>query len=290
MGMQKLTINNSITVKESPSLDKYLREIRRVPALTAEEEYRLFMQAKEGDKKALDKIIKANLLFVVSVAKQYANQGLPLTDLINEGNIGLIKAARLFDPSRGFKFISYAVWWIRQQIVYAIAEKANPVKLPMNKVALKNQIRKASLQIEQELERPATPEELAEKLHVDLEEVYHGLNLNIKHLSLDATTSEEDETTLMDVLENPNAEKADEELNHTQSLKAELRRSLEILTEQQRSVICSLWGIGLKFPKTPEDVSKEFFISTERVRQIKEKALSKLRLSENIGTLRTFLG
>src|SRR6187399_1626805 len=275
--MRQLKITKSITNRESASLDKYLQEIGREELITAEEEVTLAKRIKEGDRNALEQLTKANLRFVVSVAKQYQNQGLTLGDLINEGNLGLIKAAQRFDETRGFKFISYAVWWIRQSILQALAEQARIVRLPLNKVGLTNRIQKAFSQLEQEFEREPSAEELAEMLNMELDEVTSSLGINARHVSMDTPLAEGEEGTLLDVLENPNAEKTDAQLDHHDSLKLEIERSLQTLTERQKEVLCYFFGIGVDHPLSLEDIGERFNLTRERVRQIKDKAITKLR-------------
>src|SRR3982751_5331979 len=236
--MRQLKISKQITNRESQSLDKYLQEIGKVDLLTPDEEVTLAQRIRDGDQQALEKLTKANLRFVVSVAKQYQNQGLSLGDLINEGNLGLIKAAQRFDETRGFKFISYAVWWIRQSILQALAEQSRIVRLPLNRVGLTNRIQKAFSTLEQQYEREPSPEELAEILELETEEVSATLGIAARHVSMDTPLSEGEENTLMDVLENPNAEKTDAQLDHVQSLKLEIERSLQPLTERQKEVLC----------------------------------------------------
>ena len=223
MSMRQLKISKSITNRESQSLEKYLQEIGKVDLITPEEEVKLAVLIKQGDQKALDRLTKANLRFVVSVAKQYQNQGLTLPDLINEGNLGLIKAAQRFDETRGFKFISYGVWWIRQSILQALAEQARIVRLPLNKVGLTNRIQKAYSQLEQEYEREPSPEELAEVLELEIEEISATLGIGGRHVSMDTPLAEGEENTLIDVLENPNAESADGNIEHKESLKQEIK-------------------------------------------------------------------
>jgi RNA polymerase primary sigma factor len=235
-------------------------------------------------------MVKANLRFVVSVAKQYQHQGLSLSDLINEGNLGLIKAAENFDPTRGFRFISYAVWWIRQYIIQSLSANARLVRLPHNKLVLKGRIQKASSLLEQKLERTASEEELAEALNIDAEDITFGLSLVGRHESIDAAISEDGENSLLDVLENPDAVPADKEVNHCQSLKKEIERSFEVLNDRQKETLCYLFGIGLDQPLSLEAVGMKFNVSTERVRQIKEKALDKLRTTINGNILRSYLG
>jgi RNA polymerase primary sigma factor len=288
--MRQLKITKSITNRESQSLEKYLQEIGKVELISPEEEVRLATLIKQGDQKALDRLTKANLRFVVSVAKQYQNQGLSLPDLINEGNLGLIKAAQRFDETRGFKFISYAVWWIRQSILQALAEQARIVRLPLNKVGLTNRIQKAFSQLEQEFEREPSAEELAEVLDMDLDEVSSSLGINARHVSMDTPLSEGEESTLLDVLENTNAEKTDAELDHRQSLKVEIDRSLGTLTERQKDVICFFFGIGVDHPMSLEDIGDKFNLTRERVRQIKDKAITKLKTQNRTKVLRTYLG
>ena len=288
--MRQLKITKSITNRESQSLEKYLQEIGKVELITPEEEVKLATLIKQGDQRALDRLTKANLRFVVSVAKQYQNQGLSLPDLINEGNLGLIKAAQRFDETRGFKFISYAVWWIRQSILQALAEQSRIVRLPLNKVGLTNRIQKAFSQLEQQYEREPSAEELAEILEMDLEEVSATLGISNRHVSMDTPLAEGEENTLLDVLENPNAEKTDEELDHKESLKTEIDRSLKTLTDRQKEVICYFFGIGVDHPMSLEDIGEKFNLTRERVRQIKDKAITKLRATNRCKLLRTYLG
>jgi RNA polymerase primary sigma factor len=288
--MRQLKISKSITNRESQSLEKYLQEIGKVELISPEEEVRLATLIKQGDQKALDRLTKANLRFVVSVAKQYQNQGLSLPDLINEGNVGLIKAAQRFDETRGFKFISYGVWWIRQSILQALAEQSRIVRLPLNKVGLTNKLQKAFSLLEQQYEREPSAEELAEMLDMDIEEVTSTLGINARHISMDSPLSDGEESTLMDVMENPNAEKTDGELYHNQSLKTEIDRSLKTLTERQKEVICFFFGIGVDHPLSLEDIGERFSLTRERVRQIKDKAITKLKAVSRGTMLRTYLG
>lgn len=290
MSMRQLKITKSITNRESQSLEKYLQEIGKVELIGPEEEVRLARQIKLGDQAALDKLTKANLRFVVSVAKQYQNQGLSLPDLINEGNLGLIKAAQRFDETRGFKFISYAVWWIRQSILQALAEQSRIVRLPLNKVGLTNKIQKAFSQLEQEFEREPSPEELAEMLELETEEVSATLGIAARHVSMDTPLSEGEDNTLVDVLENPNAEHANTNIEHKESLKQEIERSMKMLTERQKEVICYFFGIGVDHPMSLEDIGEKFNLTRERVRQIKDKAITKLRTNSRAKALRGFLG
>ncbi|HKZ66158.1 MAG TPA: RNA polymerase sigma factor RpoD/SigA [Chitinophagaceae bacterium] len=290
MSMRQLKITKSITNRESQSLEKYLQEIGKVELISSEEEVRLAVLIRQGCQKSLDRLTKANLRFVVSVAKQYQNQGLSLPDLINEGNLGLIKAAQRFDETRGFKFISYAVWWIRQSILQALAEQSRIVRLPLNKVGLTNRIQKAFSQLEQQFEREPSAEELAELLNMDLDEVSASLSISSRHISMDTPISEGEDGTLLDVLINPNAEKTDGDLDHTQSLKTEIDRSLKTLTERQKEVICYFFGIGVDHPMSLEDIGERFNLTRERVRQIKDKAITKLRATNRVNLLRTYLG
>ncbi|MGN6291879.1 MAG: sigma-70 family RNA polymerase sigma factor [Chitinophagaceae bacterium] len=290
MSMRQLKITKSITNRESQSLEKYLQEIGKVELITPEEEVRLASLIRQGDQRSLDRLTKANLRFVVSVAKQYQNQGLSLPDLINEGNVGLIKAAQRFDETRGFKFISYAVWWIRQSILQALAEQSRIVRLPLNKVGLTNRIQKAYSTLEQQFEREPSAEELAEMLQMDLDEVSATLGISARHVSMDTPLSEGEDSTLIDVLENPNAEKTDGDLDHNESLKTEIDRSLKTLTERQKEVICYFFGIGVDHPMSLEDIGEKFNLTRERVRQIKDKAITKLRTTNRCKLLRTYLG
>jgi len=290
MSMRQLKITKSITNRESQSLEKYLQEIGKVELITPEEEVRLAAKIRQGCQHSLDRLTKANLRFVVSVAKQYQNQGLSLPDLINEGNLGLIKAAQRFDETRGFKFISYAVWWIRQSILQALAEQSRIVRLPLNKVGLTNRIQKAYSALEQQFEREPSAEELAEMLEMDLEEVSATLSISSRHVSMDTPMSEGEDNTLLDVLENPNADKTDNELDHKESLKTEIDRSLKTLTERQKEVICYFFGIGVDHPMSLEDIGEKFNLTRERVRQIKDKAITKLRTANRCKLLRTYLG
>ncbi len=290
MSMRQLKITKSITNRESQSLEKYLQEIGKVELITPEEEVKLATLIKQGDQRALDRLTKANLRFVVSVAKQYQNQGLSLPDLINEGNLGLIKAAQRFDETRGFKFISYAVWWIRQSILQALAEQSRIVRLPLNKVGLTNRLQKAYSLLEQQFEREPSAEELAELLEMDLEEVSATLGISARHVSMDTPLSEGEDNTLLDVLENPNADRTDGELDHKESLKTEIDRSLKTLTERQKEVICFFFGIGVDHPMSLEDIGERFNLTRERVRQIKDKAITKLRATNRCKLLRTYLG
>ena len=290
MSMRQLKITKSITNRESQSLEKYLQEIGKVELITPEEEVKLAIRIKQGDQKALDKLTKANLRFVVSVAKQYQNQGLTLPDLINEGNLGLIKAAQRFDETRGFKFISYAVWWIRQSILQALAEQSRIVRLPLNKVGLTNRIAKAYSMLEQQYEREPSAEELAEVLELDIEEIRSTMGIGGRHVSVDTPLSEGEDNTLIDVMENHNADRAETNIEHNESLKIDIDRSLKTLTERQKEVICFFFGIGVDHPMSLEDIGDRFSLTRERVRQIKDKAITKLRSNSGAKSLRNYLG
>ncbi len=289
--MRQLKITKSITNRESQSLEKYLQEIGKVDLLTPEEEVDLAKRIKQGDQVALERLTKANLRFVVSVAKQYQNQGLSLSDLINEGNLGLIKAAQRFDETRGFKFISYAVWWIRQSILQALAEQSRIVRLPLNKVGSLNKINKAFSKLEQEFEREPSAEELAEMLNIASEEVETTLGVAARHVSMDAPFVEGEDNSLLDVLENTNTPRTDEQLEYIESLRNEIERSLCSLTDRQRDVIKLYFGISTEHPMSLEDIGDKFGLTRERVRQIKDKAISKLRASTSKSKLlKSYLG
>ncbi|MFK7981489.1 MAG: RNA polymerase sigma factor RpoD/SigA [Saprospiraceae bacterium] len=288
--MRQLKITKSITNRESQSLEKYLQEIGKVDLLTPEEEVELAKRIKSGDQAALEKLTKANLRFVVSVAKQYQNQGLSLSDLINEGNLGLIKAAQRFDETRGFKFISYAVWWIRQSILQALAEQSRIVRLPLNKVGSLNKINKAFSELEQAFEREPSAEELAEQLEIPTEEVETTLGVAARHVSMDAPFVTGEDNSLLDVLENGTTGNTDKELEYKQSLRKEIERSLSTLTERQCDVIKLYFGIGVEHPMSLEDIGDKFGLTRERVRQIKDKAINKLRSASRSKLLRNYLG
>lgn len=290
MSMRQLKITKSITNRESQSLEKYLQEIGKVELLAAEEEVALAIRIKKGDQGALERLTKANLRFVVSVAKQYQNQGLTLPDLINEGNVGLIKAAQRFDETKGFKFISYAVWWIRQSILQALAEQSRIVRLPLNKVGLNNRISKAFQLLEQEFEREPTPEELADALEITAEEVSLSQIMSVRHVSVDSPLMEGEDNTLIDVLVNENADTTDERLMHDESLRIEIARSLRSLTERQKDVLCFFYGIGVDHPLSLEDIGERYSLTRERVRQIKDKAITKLRSTSRCKELKVYLG
>lgn len=290
MGMRQLKITKSITNRESQSLEKYLQEIGKVELLEGEEEVLLAQKVKQGDTRALDRLVKANLRFVVSVAKQYQNQGLTLSDLINEGNLGLIKAAMRFDETKGFKFISYAVWWIRQSILQSLAEQSRIVRLPLNKVGLTNKISKAYQSLEQEYEREPSPQEIAELLDLPIEEVAATMKAGFRHVSIDSPVTEGEDITLIDLLENTNEAETDEKLAYHESLHVEIERSLGTLTDRQKKVICFFFGIGVDRALSLEDIGSRFNLTRERVRQIKDKAINKLRAANRARQLRYYLG
>ena len=290
MSMRQLKISKSITNRESQSLEKYLQEIGKVDLITPQEEVQLTLRIRLGDQKALDRLVKANLRFVVSVAKQYQNQGLTLPDLINEGNLGLIKAAMRFDETRGFKFISYAVWWIRQSILQSLAEQSRIVRLPLNKVGLANKITKAFQRLEQEYEREPSIEELATILEISLDEVSDTMSAGIRHISIDSPLSEGEDGSLIDLMTNPNADKTDKEVEHNESLRSEIQRILKTLTDRQKAVLCYFFGIGVDNPLSLEDIGSQFNLTRERVRQIKDKALNKLRGTSRCKHLKVYLG
>lgn len=287
--MRQLKISPSITQRESPSLTKYLQEINKVELISVEEEIQLTRLIKEGDQKALDRLTRANLRFVVSVAKQFQGQGLPLTDLINEGNIGLIKAANRFDETRGFKFISFAVWWIRQTILDALASNGRLIRLPMNKVLLNSRIRKTHSALEQKLERQPSTDELAEAMEIDLEEIEYSMGAGERTVSLDTPFSDNEEGSLIDVLVNNSSPKADSGLS-TESLQKEICRSLKGLPDKQRETLCYFFGIGMERPLSLEDIAHKYELTTERVRQIKDTAIKKLKTPQTLNLLRGFLG
>ena len=287
--MRQLKITKSITNRESASLDKYLQEIGREGLITAEDEVALAKRIREDDQQALEALVRANLRFVVSVAKQYQNQGLSLPDLINEGNLGLIKAARRFDETRGFKFISYAVWWIRQSILQALAEQSRIVRLPLNQVGSLNKISKAYSKLEQEYQREPSPEELSKLLELPQEKIADTMKVSGKHISMDAPFVQGEENSLLDVLVNPDSPRADNTLM-TESLQHEINRSLSTLTEREREVITLFFGIGMNHGLTLEEIGAKFDLTRERVRQIKEKAIRRLRHKSRSKLLKAYLG
>ncbi|TAD87045.1 MAG: RNA polymerase sigma factor RpoD/SigA [Bacteroidetes bacterium] len=288
--MRQLKITKSITNRETQSLEKYLQEIGKLGLVAPEEEVQLAMAIKQGSQAALDRLVACNLRFVVSVAKQYQNQGLTLSDLINEGNVGLIKAAQRFDETKGFKFISYAVWWIRQSILQALAEQSRIVRLPLNKVGLSNRISRAFNHLEQVLEREPTSEELAEMLQMDVQEVTATVCANSRHVSMDAPLGDTEDGAMIDLLINPNADWANKQVDHHDSLHTEISRSLNTLTGRQKEVLCFFFGIGIDAALSLEDIGRHFHLTRERVRQIKDKALSKLQTASRRKQLRMYLG
>lgn len=287
--MRQLKISKQITNRESQSLDKYLQEIGRVDLLTADDEVVLAKKIKAGDQLALEKLTKANLRFVVSVAKQYQNQGLSLGDLINEGNLGLIKAAQRFDETRGFKFISYAVWWIRQSILQALAEQSRIVRLPLNRVGSLNKISKTFSQLEQKFEREPSPEELAEVLELATSEVVDTMKISGRHVSMDAPFVQGEENTLLDVLANTNDTTPETGLMND-SLRREVQRALSTLSQREADVVTLYFGLNGEHSMTLEEIGEKFDLTRERVRQIKEKAIRRLRHTSRSKALKPYLG
>jgi len=287
--MRQLKISKQITNRESQSLDKYLQEIGKVDLLTPDEEVDLAKRIRDGDQIALERLTKANLRFVVSVAKQYQNQGLSLGDLINEGNLGLIKAAQRFDETRGFKFISYAVWWLRQSILQALAEQSRIVRLPLNRVGSLNKISKTFSELEQRYEREPSPEELADELEITPAEVIDTLKISGRHVSMDAPFVQGEDNTLLDVLENDTEDKPDSELMND-SLRREVQRALSTLTPREADVITYYFGLNGEHPMTLEEIGEKFNLTRERVRQIKEKAIRRLRHTTRSKALKPYLG
>ena len=286
--MRQLKITKSITNRESASLDKYLQEIGRESLITVEEEVELAQRIKKGDRIALEKLTKANLRFVVSVAKQYQNQGLTLPDLINEGNLGLIKAAEKFDETRGFKFISYAVWWIRQSILQALAEQSRIVRLPLNQVGSLNKINKAFSRFEQENERKPSADEIAEQLELTEDKVKDTMRISGRHVSVDAPFQEGEDNNLLDVLHNSDSPEADDSLIN-ESLAREVDRALATLTDRERDILKLFFGVGVP-DMTLEEIGDRFDLTRERVRQIKEKAIRRLRHTSRSKLLKSYLG
>ena len=287
--MRQLKISKSITNRESQSLEKYLQEIGREGLINAEEEVKLARRIREGDQVALDRLTKANLRFVVSVAKQYQNQGLSLPDLINEGNLGLIKAAKRFDETRGFKFISYAVWWIRQSILQSLAEQSRIVRLPLNQVGSLNKISKAFSKLEQEFEREPSSDELAHLLEISPDKITDTMRVAGKHVSMDAPFVNGEDNSLLDVIENSDSPRADN-LLMSESLQKEIDRSLNTLTDREREVVKLFFGIGINHGLTLEEIGAKFDLTRERVRQIKEKAIRRLRHKSRSKLLKAYLG
>ncbi|MCE2816476.1 MAG: sigma-70 family RNA polymerase sigma factor [Cryomorphaceae bacterium] len=287
--MRQLKITKQVTNRETASLDKYLQEIGKVELITADEEVELAQKIKAGDQRALEKLTKANLRFVVSVAKQYQNQGLTLPDLINEGNLGLIKAAQRFDETRGFKFISYAVWWIRQSILQALAEQSRIVRLPLNKIGSINKINKAYASLEQQHERPPSAEEIATKLEMSEMDVKESLRNSGRHVSMDAPLVEGEDSNLYDVLNSDDSPNPDDDLM-VDSLRTEIERSLATLTPREGDVIRLYFGLNGQHPLTLEEIGEKFDLTRERVRQIKEKAIRRLKHTSRSKILKTYLG
>ena len=287
--MRQLKITKQVTNRETASLDKYLQEIGKVDLITADEEVELAQRIKAGDQIALEKLTKANLRFVVSVAKQYQNQGLTLPDLINEGNLGLIKAAQRFDETRGFKFISYVVWWIRQSILQALAEQSRIVRLPLNKIGSINKINKTFAFLEQSHERPPSPEEIAKELDMTINDVKESMKNSGRHVSMDAPLVEGEDSNLYDVLRSGESPNPDRDLLHD-SLRTEIERALETLTPREADVIRLYFGLGNQHPMTLEEIGETFDLTRERVRQIKEKAIRRLKHTSRSKILKTYLG
>jgi RNA polymerase primary sigma factor len=288
--MRQLKITKQVTNRETASLDKYLQEIGRVELITAEEEVRLAQLIKKGDGKALERLTKANLRFVVSVAKQYQNQGLTLGDLINEGNLGLIKAAQRFDETRGFKFISYAVWWIRQSILQALAEQSRIVRLPLNKIGSINKINKTFSKLEQEYEREPSTEEIADAMSISVDDIKEAMRTSGRHISMDAPLQQGEDSTLIDVLGDDDQPHPDASLI-TESLRREVERALGTLTTREADVIKLYFGLMPgEQPMTLEEIGERFDLTRERVRQIKEKAIRRLKHTSRSKILKTYLG
>lgn len=286
--MRQLKISKSITNRESASLEKYLQEIGHQDLLTADEEVELAQQIRKGDRKALERLTKANLRFVVSVAKQYQNKGLSLPDLINEGNLGLIKAAERYDETRGFKFISYAVWWIRQSILQAIAEQSRIVRLPLNQVGSVNRIARELNKFEQENERKPSVEEMANRIDLPEEKIAEAMKINTHHVSMDAPFAEGEDNSLLDFLPNTDSPSTDNVLDQ-ESLRTEIGRVLDVLNDREQKVIKAFFGIGMQ-EMTLEEIGDKYNLTRERVRQIKEKAIRRLRYNTKSKTLKTYLG
>ncbi|MBC7920466.1 MAG: RNA polymerase sigma factor RpoD/SigA [Ferruginibacter sp.] len=287
--MRQLKINNLITNRDSATVEKYFNEIARVALLTPAEEVEVARRIKRGDQAALEKLVKANLRFVVSVAKQYHHGNIPLNDLINEGNVGLIKAARMFDETKGFKFISYAVWWIRQAIMEALDKHSRIVRIPANKVGALSKISQAAAVMEQKFEREPTLEELAEFMGVSVEDINSANTATVRQSSLDAPVGDDDEGTLLDVIRNPDADPVDAVLASKESLKAEIERVMSTLLEREREVIRRFFGINYEYTQSLEDIAEDLGLTRERVRQIKETALNKLRTVAGMQLLQSYL-
>ncbi|XOV91501.1 MAG: RNA polymerase sigma factor RpoD/SigA [Bacteroidota bacterium] len=287
--MRQLKISKQITNRENESLDKYFNEIGKVELISAEEEVELSKRIREGDQVALEKLTKANLRFVVSVAKQYQNQGLSLSDLISEGNLGLIKAAQRFDETRGFKFISYAVWWIRQSILQALAEHSRIVRLPLNKIGWVSKIQKTFIELEQKFEREPTAAEMADKLNVSVEEVIDSLRISARQVSIDSPLKNEEDNSLLDVLIDESGQSPDHEMIR-ESLRKEVKSALSTLTQRETDVVTYYFGLNDSSPMTLEEIGNIFNLTRERVRQIKEKAIRRLRYTSRSKSLKPYLG
>ena len=290
MGMRQLKISKSITNRANDGLDKYLQEISRVRLISPDEEAALAVKIKQGDEAALHRLINGNLRFVVSVAKQYQNQGLNLSDLINEGNVGLIKAAMRFDETKGFKFISFAVWWIRQSIILSLAEQGRIVRLPLNKIGLNNKINIARQNFEQQNEREPSEEELSDILDINLAEIKEMLASNQRSISMDSPLQEGEEGSLVDIMSNPNADCTDKQVDYIESLQKEVQLAMRTLTDKQKKVVCYFFGIGVEHCLTLEDIGERFNLTRERVRQIKDKAIIKMKSAQSSQNLKVFLG
>ena len=290
MGMRQLKISKSITNRANDGLDKYLQEISRVRLISPDEEAALAVKIKQGDEAALHRLINGNLRFVVSVAKQYQNQGLNLSDLINEGNVGLIKAAMRFDETKGFKFISFAVWWIRQSIILSLAEQGRIVRLPLNKIGLNNKINIARLNFEQQNEREPSEEELSDILDIDLTEIKQMLASTQRSVSMDSPLQDGEEGSLVDIMSNPNADCTDKQVDYIESLQKEVQLAMRTLTDKQKKVVCYFFGIGVEHCLTLEDIGERFNLTRERVRQIKDKAIIKMKSAQSCQNLKVFLG
>lgn len=287
--MRELKISASITTRDSESISKYLQEISRIEMISPEEEVRLSVLIRQGNHAARQKLVNANLRFVVSVAKQFQGQGLSLSDLINEGNIGLVKAAERFDHTRGFKFISFAVWWIRQSILHSLAEHSKMIQIPVNKMLQKKNIDKVQAALEQELERLPSDEEIAEMMNTDYNEVRKLRSVNGNSVSLDAPVSGDDELCLIDSIENTNASAANEKMDYRESLRKDLVRSLSTLDQRQQEMLCYFFGIGIDFPMSIDDLAVKYSLTRERIRQIKDKAIAKLQTGKQSQILRGYL-
>ena len=287
--MRQLKITKQVTNREITSLDKYLQEIGRIEMISPEEEVQLAQRIKQGDRIALERLTKANLRFVVSVSKQYQNQGLSLPDLINEGNLGLIKAAQRFDETRGFKFISYAVWWIRQSILSAIAEQARIVRLPLNKIGMMNKVTKAYSRLEQEFERTPNPEEIASLLDLEDEEVRESLRHTGKHFSMDAPLASDEESNMYDFLTSNDNRTPESELIH-ESLRTEINRSIATLPKKESEIVKMFFGLNEQNPLTLDEIGEKLDLTRERVRQIKEKAIRRLKHTSKCNILKSYLG